>query len=125
MVKKQFLGFIFKWLISSIAMYVCINLFGKVNDGGRFIASSWWFYALAGLVYALVNTILKPLVTLFALPVLVVTLGLFTIIINMLMVAVTIWIMPDVGMSFWGVFFSCIVISLINFLVNLAVPSVK
>lgn len=125
MVKKQFLGFIFRWLISSVAMYVCINLFGKINDDGKFIASSWWFYALAGLVFTLVNTILKPLVTLFALPFLIITLGLFTIIINMLMVAVTIWIMPDVGMGFWGVFFSCIVVSLINFLVNLAVPSVK
>ena len=52
-------------------------------------------------------------------------LGLFTVILNAGMVALTILILPDVSMTFWGAIGSCLVISLINFLVNLAVPDVK
>ena len=106
-------------------MYVCINCFGTFADGSEAVRTSWGFYVIAGLVFSLVNTIVKPIATIFALQLLLVTLGLFTLILNAAMVALTIWIMPDVTMTFWGAIESCLLISLINFLVNLVVPDVK
>jgi putative membrane protein len=82
-------------------------------------------YAAAGLVFSLVNSFVKPLATIFALPAIFLTLGLFTILVNTAMVGLTIWIIPDVYISFWGAVGSCLVISVINFLVNLAMPDVK
>jgi hypothetical protein len=41
------------------------------------------------------------------------------------MVALTIWILPNVSMSFWGAIGSCLTISLINYLVNITVTDVK
>ncbi len=125
MIKRQILAFLLRWLTSCVAMYVCINCFGTFADGSEAVRTSWGFYVIAGLVFSLVNTIVKPIATIFALPLLLVTLGLFTLILNAAMVALTIWIMPDVTMTFWGAIESCLLISLINFLVNLVVPDVK
>jgi putative membrane protein len=80
---------------------------------------------LAGLIFSLVNSIVKPIATIFSLPLLFITLGVFTVILNAAMVALTILILPDISMTFWGAIGSCLVISFINFLVNLAVPDVK
>ena len=97
MIKKQFATFLIRWLISSVSMWICINLFATFKEGSD-IQHSFWMYAAAGLVFSLVNAA---------------------------MVGLTIWIIPDVYISFWGAVGSCLVISVINFLVNLAMPDVK
>ena len=125
MVKRQFLSFILRWLVSSVAMYVCINFFATFSEGSEVMRSSFWLYAAAGLIFSIVNTIVKPVATIFALPFIFITLGLFTILVNAAMVGLTIWLIPDVSMTFWGAIESCLLISLINYLVNLAMPDVK
>ena len=125
MIKKQLLTFLVRWAISTVAMYICINMFGIFEDGAEWLRTSFWLYVAAGLIYSLVNSVVKPIATIFSLPLLFLTLGIFTVILNAGMVALTILIIPDVSMTFWGAIGSCLMISLINFLVNLAVPDVK
>lgn len=100
-------------------MWLCINLFGNITDA----TNSFWLYLVAGLIFSLVNSIVKPLATTFALPLIILSMGIFTILLNVAMVALTIWILPGVNMDFWGAFFSSIIFSLINSLVNFLVPS--
>ena len=123
--KKQSRGFIVRWLIASVAMFVCLNVFGQFDAGSWSLEHAWWFYLVAGFVFSLVNTLIKPLVTLLSLPLLLVTLGAFTIVINALMMALTIKILPGVSMDFWGVIGSCILVAVVNWLANLALDSVK
>jgi len=125
MIKKQLATFAIRWVISSVAMFICINWFGGFTEGSEGLRTSFWLYATAGLVFSLVNSVVKPIATIFSLPLLFVTLGVFTVILNAAMVALTIWILPGVKMSFGGALGSCLVISAINFLVNLVVPDVK
>ena len=125
MIKKQFKNFLFGWIVSSILMLVCLNVFGSFESDAWLLEHTWWFYVLAGLVFSLVNSLLKPLVTLFALPLLRLSLGAVTIPINVLMVALTVWILPGVTMDFWGALLSCLTISIANYLVNLAASSIK
>ncbi len=125
MIKKQIATFLVRWLISTVAMYICINMFGIFEEGTEWLKTSFWLYVAAGLVFSLVNSVVKPIATIFSLPLLFLTLGLFTVILNAGMVALTILMIPDVSMTFWGAMGSCLVISLINFLVNLVVPDVK
>lgn len=125
MVKRQILSFLLRWLVSSVAMYVCINFFGSFRDGSEAMRSSFWLYATAGLIFSIINTVVKPVATIIALPFIFLTLGLFTILVNAAMVGLTVWILPDVQMTFGGAICSCLLISLINFLVNLAMPDVK
>ncbi|MCR5572860.1 MAG: phage holin family protein [Candidatus Saccharibacteria bacterium] len=119
------MAFIIRWIVSSIAMYICINFFGGFKEGSEWMQTSFWLYLSAGLIFSLVNTVVKPIATIFALPLIFLTLGLFTLIVNAAMVGLTILLIPGVTMSFWGAIGSCLVISLINFLVNIGKRSVK
>ena len=125
MVKKQFVAFLIRWAVSSVAMYICINFFGGFKEGSEWMRTSFWLYLSAGLIFSLVNTIVKPIATIVALPLIFLTLGLFTLIVNAAMVGLTILLIPGVTMGFWGAIGSCLLISLINFLVNISVPGVK
>ena len=118
MVKQQILFFLLRWLVASTAMWLCINLFGVITG-----EQNVWLYVTAGLVFSLVNSFIKPLAQLISLPLIILTLGVFSLIVNIAMVALTIWILPGVEMGFWGVVGSTIVISLINGLVNFLVPA--
>lgn len=118
MIKKQLLFFLLRWGVSSLAMWVCISLFATSHGD-----HNAWYYVIAGLIFSLVNSVVKPLATMLALPLIIVTMGIFTLILNIGMVALTFWILPDVHINFWGVVLSVIVISLINSLVNFLIPS--
>lgn len=114
MIKHQIIEFLTRFMLSVFGMWVCITLFGHISGSyniGLFI--------LAGLIFSLVNSIVKPLITLFSLPLIVLTMGLFTFLVNVAMVSISIWIIPGVTMNFIDATMSAIVMSLINGLVNL------
>ena len=113
MIKRQIAGFIFQWILSTFGMWVCINLFGTITG-----QATWQLYVLAGLVFSIVNSIVRPLATIFSLPLIVFTLGIFTIFVNTAMIGLTIWLLPSVSMDFWGAVLSSLVMTLINGVVN-------
>ena len=125
MIKKQFAKFVFRWLLSSVAMFICLRAFATFKPEAEALRSSIWFYLVAGLIFSLVNSFVRPLALIFSLPLILITFGVFTVIVNAIMVGITVAILPQVQISFWGAFCSCIVISLINFLVNMVDSRVK
>ena len=120
MIKKQILVFLFRWLVSSAGMWLVINCFGSVDSN---IHGGFWLYVVAGLVFSLVNSIVRPLTTLFSLPLIILSMGVFTLVINIAMMALTIWILPGVHIDFWGAVAGTLTISIVNGLVNFLVPS--
>lgn len=120
MVKQQILLFIFRWLVSTSGMWLVINWFGSIDIG---VTGRFWLYIVAGLVFSLINSIVKPLVTVLSLPLIIVTMGLFTLLINIGMMALTIWILPGVHIDFWGAVGGAILMSVINGVINLIVPT--
>lgn len=100
-------------------MWICITWFGSVKEG----AETVWIYIAAGLIFSLVNAVVKPILTILSLPFIVITMGIFVLLINAAMVGLTIWLLPDVNMGFWAAVLSSFVISVINLLVNLLVPA--
>lgn len=113
MIKKQILVFILRWAASSLGMYLCITWFGRVASTEAF-SEPWILYVVAGLIFSIVNSIVKPLVKMLALPLAILTMGISTIIINTAMVILTIYLLPGVEMEFWGAFCSSVILSLIN-----------
>lgn len=113
MIRKQILVFIIRWAVSSLGMYLCITWFGNVNSTEAFSAP-WVLYLVAGLIFSIANSVIKPLVKVLALPLAILTMGISTIIINTGMVILTIYLLPGVDMSFWGAFFSSIILSSLN-----------
>ena len=113
MIKKQIFVFLLRWLACSGGMYLCITWFGQVESTEAF-SQPWVLYIVAGLIFSLVNSIVKPLVKMLALPLAIVTMGISTIIINVGMVLLTIYLLPGVSMDIWGAIFSSIILGGIN-----------
>lgn len=113
MIKKQIFIFILRWAASSLGMYLCITWFGQVNSTEAFSAP-WVLYVVAGLIFSIVNSVVKPLIKMLALPLAIITMGVSTLIINTAMVILTIYLLPGVEMGFWGAFFSSLILSLVN-----------
>ena len=120
MIKNQILVFLFRWLVSSAGMWLVINCFGSVDTN---VHGGFWLYVVAGLVFSLVNSIVRPITTLFSLPLIILSMGIFTLVINIAMMALTIWILPGVHIDFWGAVAGTLTISVVNGLVNFLVPS--
>jgi len=73
----------------------------------------------AAVVLALVNTYLRPIVVLLTLPINILTLGLFTLVINGLMLKLVSWFIPAFHVEgFWTAVGGALVISLVSFLLN-------
>lgn len=120
MIKNQILVFILRWLTSSCGMWFVINWFGKIDPSS---AEGFWLYIIAGLIFSLVNSIVRPITTMLSLPLIIFSMGVFTFLINVAMMALTIWILPGVGISFWGAVAGTITMTVVNWLINLLVPS--
>lgn len=122
MIKKQIFTFLIRWAASSFGMYLCITWLGQIGpEAQETFSEPWLLFAAAGLIFSLVNSIVKPIVKMLALPLAILTMGISTIIINTAMVILTIYLLPGVEMSFWGAFVSSAMMSLMNAVLNLVI----
>ena len=81
----------------------------------------WWATLLVALVLGLINALIRPIVKFLSLPINILTLGLFTFVVNALMVLLCAWLMSDhfkVESFWWALAFS-IVMALVNWVLNL------
>lgn len=113
MIKRQLIAFALRWMLSSVGMWISITLFGVII--GEYNAM---LFIIAGLIFSVVNALVRPVATTMTLPLIILTLGLFTLIINTAMVALTIALLPNVTMNFFGAVLSSMVMSVANGVVN-------
>ena len=118
--KNPFVRLLLRWFVCSLGLWIAAGLLsGSINYGERLSV-----IVIAGLVLALVNIILKPIIVIFALPALLLTLGLFMIIINGLMVYLASkFYAPLEITNFWAAVFAGIIIGLVNYLVTTIIES--
>jgi putative membrane protein len=82
--------------VNALALWVANVIFDSVRIHG------FWAYFIGALVLGIANTILKPILTILTLPLIIVTLGLFYLLINIGMVALAEWIAPNFSIDgFW------------------------
>ena len=117
--KRQFLVFLVRWVLNAFGLWIAVRIFGtgysdqQINDG--FIV-----FLIAGLIFSLINAILRPIAMILALPAILLTLGLFTFIVNGLMVYISLKLAPGLQMTFWHSILTGLVLSLINYIVSSA-----
>jgi putative membrane protein len=93
----------------------------------------WWEFLVVAAIMGLANAVAKPILTFFSLPFIVVTLGLFLLVVNALVLQLVVWMSgPDVldlGLSstgfFWATFWGSIVVSLAGWAISTIVPDTK
>jgi putative membrane protein len=79
---------------------------------------------VAAFLLGIVNTIIKPILVLFTLPLTILTLGLFLLVINGLMLWLVSALVRGFHVSgFWGAVFGSILISLVSWLLSKFLPS--
>ena len=113
--RKQFTVFVVRWILNSFGLWIASRLFGASFDDTN--ATMTTFLA-AGLVLSLVNTILKPIVVILSLPAILLTLGLFILVVNGLMVYIALKFVPGLEISFGASILTGMIISLINYIIN-------
>ena len=101
------------WLISTFAILCAAYLISGVHIASFITA------LLIALALGVVNALLRPLLLLLTLPINILTLGLFTFVINALMVLLVAWFIPGFSVaSFWTALIFSIVLALINALLG-------
>lgn len=102
------------WVLNTIALFVATWLLSGLSYG-----NDWWVLLISGLVFTLVNFFLKPVLAILSIPFIIVTLGIFYFLINVLMLYLTHWIVPQFTISsFWWAALAAIIISAVNWVLR-------
>lgn len=121
--------FVVRLLINAIAIWMAAAIVTGISiaTDGRDTSAQVLIVLFIALVFTVVNTAIKPVVKLLSIPLLILTLGLFTLVINALMLLLTAWITDstEFGLSidgFWTAVWGSVIISIVNFLLGALVP---
>lgn len=94
------MGFVARVIVNGVAIWLAtVLLSGLEVVGGATTAERVGVFLLIGLVFGLVNAIVKPIVAVLSIPLYILTLGLFTLVVNALMLMLTAWITEQTS---WG-----------------------
>ena len=96
------------------ALWVASEIFDEMTYG-----DSFWVLVLAAAVFTFVNWIVKPIVAILAIPLIILTLGVAYFFVNVLMLLVTDWVVPDFEVGgFWTLVGATIIIWLVNVIIG-------
>ncbi|GGQ11923.1 phage holin family protein [Streptomyces roseolilacinus] len=121
------MNFVVKTLANAGALAVAIWLLQDITLTGESTGRKALTLVLVALVFGVVNILVKPLVKLFTLPLFVLTLGLFTLVVNALMLLLTSWLAEklDLGFhveGFWTAVLGGLIISIVSWALNVVLP---
>ena len=107
------MGLVLRWLILTAAILVASYLFEGINASGFF--SAFWAAAILGVL----NALLRPVLLVLTLPINILTFGLFTFVINAIMLRMASGVISGFEVTgFWPAFFGALVISLVSWGLN-------
>ncbi|MCZ6630184.1 MAG: phage holin family protein [Actinobacteria bacterium] len=100
--------------------------------GGLEFSGVWWEFLIVAAIMGLANAFVRPVITFFSIPFIIVTLGLFLLIVNALVLQLVVWLsgpsVLDLGLTstgfFWATFWGSVVISVVGWIIGLALPDV-
>ncbi|MET9931097.1 MULTISPECIES: phage holin family protein [unclassified Streptomyces] len=121
------MNFLVKTLANAGALGVAIWLLQDITLTGESTGKKVLTLILVALVFGLVNAVVKPVVQLFTFPLFVLTLGLFTLVVNALMLLLTSWLADKLDLSFhvegfWTAVLGALIISVVSWALNVVLP---
>ena len=120
-------GILIRVVLNAVAVWVATLIVGGVDvttdSTGKKVAT----LVVVGAILGLVNATIKPAAKLFSLPLLILTLGLFALVINGLLFWLTAAISDALGApfhvdGFWAGFWGALVVSVVSWLLSVVVP---
>ena len=103
--------FVVAWAINVLALWVADVLWDGVSIHGAAA------FLIGGAVLGIANTLLKPVLAVLTLPLIIVTLGVFYLVINIAMVALAEWVAPNFSIDgFWTYVGTVVVVWAVNWI---------
>ncbi|MDF3291352.1 MULTISPECIES: phage holin family protein [Streptomyces] len=119
--------FVLKTLANAVALGVAVWLIKGITLTGSNTAHKALTLVLVALVFGVVNWLVKPVVKLLSFPLFVVTLGLFTLVVNALMLMLTSYLSKKLTLDFhvsgfWAALVGGLVVSIVAWAMHLILP---
>lgn len=116
-----------RWAITAFALFCAAWLVPGITVDGQ----GWVLYAIMAAILGLVNACIRPLLKVLTCPLIVLTLGLFTLVIN----ALTLWLSSEIAQSwfgvdyiisgFWSALWGALIVSVVSVLLSVFVQDDK
>lgn len=116
--------FAIRWAINALALYAAVVFVNNTIGGIRLQDPGWQSYVWMALIFGLINAFLRPVLALLTCPLIILTLGLFTLLINTFLFYLVGYIGRFFGVgffieNFWAAFLGAIVVSVISVVLSL------
>ncbi|MFB6848323.1 phage holin family protein [Streptomyces sp. NPDC056373] len=120
-------NFLVKTIANAGALAVAVWLLDKITLTGDSTGKEIATLIIVALLFGLVNFLVKPVVKLLSLPLLILTLGLFTLVVNALMLLLTSWLADKLDLSFhvdgfWTAVVGGLIISVVSWALHVILP---
>ncbi|MEO8556272.1 MAG: phage holin family protein [Actinomycetota bacterium] len=118
---------VIKILVNGAALWVAAFLLTGIHlgsNGANQLVTILW----VAVIFGLLNAVIKPVLTFFSLPVIILTLGLFTLIVNAAMLELTSWFADQLSLAFtvdhffWDAVLGSIIITVVSMVLNRILP---
>lgn len=103
--------FVFRWFVNFLGLWAAASILSGVSYEGNL-----WVVVAAALIFSIVNAFLRPLLIVLALPAIILTLGLFTFVVNAFMLyLVTVFYDQFQVASFWQALLAVLIVGVVNY----------
>ena len=109
-------------LVNAAALWVAVAIVRGLDWSG----GEWWKFLLVAIAFSLINSYIKPILRILTFPISIVTLGLFLLVINALLLMLTGAISDQLNLGFvvrdfWAALLGSIVISIVGWILSMVV----
>lgn len=117
------MALLIRLLINAAALWVATQLVGGITIGG-----DWRLLLVVALVFGVLNAFIKPVLLILSIPFLILTLGLFTFVVNAIMLMLTSEVCEALGLGFrvagfWPALLGALVVSIVSIALSTFVAS--
>ena len=117
--------FVMRIVVTAIALWAATRLVSGITFHG-----GWLGLTGVALVFGVLNSIVRPVLSFLTFPLLIITLGLFTFVLNAVMLLLTSALASTFGLDFhvdgfWAAFWGAIVIGILSFLLSMFLPDTR
>jgi putative membrane protein len=123
-------SFVIRVLVNGVALWVAAALIPGIDLADNLTSTSSKLVTIfwVALIFGLLNALIKPILTILSLPVIILTLGLFTLIVNAAMLELTSWFAGkfslhfQVDQFFWDAVLGSIIITIVSMILDAVLP---
>jgi putative membrane protein len=114
------MNLLIRWVIACLSLFLSAWLVPGIHVEGN----AWTVYAVMAVILGLINAVIRPILKLLSLPLIILTLGLFLLVIN----GITLWLASKIAVSwfhvgfyvdgFWSAFLGALIVSIVSIILS-------